>query len=527
MATPVDYSSICSNPEPTAIFMNLEDEFPARYWINLGRRQDRRAETEWQLHQTGITAERFPAVDARFVRKNRGYESAGRYALALSQRLAIRKAMLAGAKAVLILEDDVIFHPDLARRLETIELPEDWGIFYLGCAHQKRPWKAGNGLVRTRYALDTHAFAVRAPYYKQVIAALDASTRANRNKSHPRASDWYLANLHEKIPTYACFPNLAWQAMASSDLAGGTYSNYTSTGEQVSSAGEVIGLGVEMAGGKRWKQPLTVVSDLPDSEQTIATASPKLALMFLTKGGLNQPDAWRAWLDQASGDVTAYAHIKSISDASDDWFRDLQIREVIETKWGDISLVRAMMALLREALLNPQTTHFAFVSESCIPIKSWQEIRNRLRTDGRSQFHCVGQAEMKEKHLERFDAVPWVEARCRKIHSQWVMLNREAAQCLIEDDFTTAFETMTAPDEHYIGSVLAMKGYPLDDSKLYSKDITWVRWQDNPEQRIAPEWITTVNTALQREWMDFPGFFARKISPMAKIANLLDQSQHE
>jgi GR25 family glycosyltransferase involved in LPS biosynthesis len=88
--------------------MNIEETFPARYWINLGRREERRFETEWQLERAGITAERFPAVDARFVRKNRGYENAGRYALALSQRLAIRKAMLAGADAVLILEDDVV-----------------------------------------------------------------------------------------------------------------------------------------------------------------------------------------------------------------------------------------------------------------------------------------------------------------------------------------------------------------------------------------------------------------------------------
>ena len=199
--------------------MNIETEFPARYWINLARRQERRFETEWRLEQAGLTAERFPAVDARFVRKNRGYESAGRYALALTQRLAIRKAMLAGAKAVLIFEDDVVLHPEIQQRLEEIELPEDWGILYLGCAHLRRPWSARPGLVQTPYALDTHAFAVRAPYYRKVMAAL--ARKEGERVPHARASDWFLADLHREIPTYACYPNLAWQAVAASDLAGG------------------------------------------------------------------------------------------------------------------------------------------------------------------------------------------------------------------------------------------------------------------------------------------------------------------
>jgi len=133
------------------VVMNFEKTFPERFWINLGRRADRRGEFEWMLGQTGMTAERFPAVDARFVgrmalgsRKEelvgvsplvRGYESAGRYALALSKRLAVGRARQRGAEAVLLLEDDCVLHPNLLGLLEMMELPEDWGILYLGCAH--------------------------------------------------------------------------------------------------------------------------------------------------------------------------------------------------------------------------------------------------------------------------------------------------------------------------------------------------------------------------------------------------------
>jgi hypothetical protein len=48
--------------------MDFEQAFPLRFWINLGRREDRRNETEARLEEAGVTAERFGAVDARFKR---------------------------------------------------------------------------------------------------------------------------------------------------------------------------------------------------------------------------------------------------------------------------------------------------------------------------------------------------------------------------------------------------------------------------------------------------------------------------
>ncbi len=477
--------------------MQIEKTFPARYWINLGRRHDRRVETEYQLAFAGITAERFPAVDARFVKRNRGYESAGRYALALSQRLAIRKAMLAGAEAVLVLEDDVVFHPELVSRLAEIELPKDWGIFYLGCAHHKRPWPAGQGLVRTPYALDTHAFAVRAPYFRKVMAAL--SRRDGDPTFHARASDWYLADLHGEIPTYACFPNLAWQAVAESDLVQGTYSNYTSAGEQISSHGEVVGLQAERWGARRWIHTRDPVPSTPD---------PRMALLFLTRGDVNHPEIWREFVDGADGAVTVLAHPKDRQAAERGFLAGKAITERHDTAWGDISLVRAMLALLKAALEDETITHFAFVSESCIPVKPWAEIRRRLSLDPRSMMRMDDAAGMKPKHLERLSAVRDLPRRAMRAHSQWSLLNREAAELLAERDLTQHFSGIEAPDEHYFGSVLAVCGYP-EGERVNPLAPTWVRWTED-ETGIRPESQMLTTPSLAAELAAFPGYFARK-----------------
>jgi len=135
--------------------MDFEQAFPLRFWISLGRREDRRNETEARLEEAGVTAERFGTVDAKFKKPEardrkpkpggirakavqeraavgkieglrqpyfaeatrgkdaaatvRGYESVGRYALALTQRLAIREARRRGAPADLLMEDDLGF----------------------------------------------------------------------------------------------------------------------------------------------------------------------------------------------------------------------------------------------------------------------------------------------------------------------------------------------------------------------------------------------------------------------------------
>ncbi len=484
--------------------MNIEKEFPARYWINLGRRQDRRVEMEYQLELAGIRAERFPAVDARFVKRNRGYESAGRYALALSQRLAIRKAMLEGAEAVLVMEDDVVFHPELVQRLEEIVLPEDWGIFYLGCAHRWPPKAVSDGLVKVRYALDTHAFAVRTPYYKRVMAAL--SLRGDEAADHPLASDWFLADLHGEISTYACFPNLAWQAATNSDLAGGVYSNYTENGEQKWGGEELHGVQAAAWGGTRWsgwKRPASEVTD------------PKMGLLFLTRGEVNQPRIWREFTADAGDEVKVFCHAKDREEIVGGFLDGTQIEDWHETQWGDISLVRAMLALLKTAMRDETLTHFAFLSEGCIPIRPWAEMRRRLKLDPRSMMPIKKADEMKPQQRARLDAVRNLSVREMRLHPQWIVLNREAAECVTEDDFTERFSEIFAPDEHYFGTVLAMRGYPIAD-RVNPTTPTWVEWTGSLRCQ-RPVIHCETSSRLAAELAARPGFFARKFDPSSDI----------
>ncbi len=233
--------------------MNLADQFPQRFYMNLGPRDDRRSEVELTFFLHGLEVERMPAVKAAWVKDARGYSSTVRYACGITKALCVRQARLRGADAVLVFEDDLVLDDDFQRKVDALELPDDWGMFYFGCQHLERPQPVSAGLVRVGKALDTHAVAFRAPYFSQILKALRGTGKGKPVTKY--ASDVELSNLQKRIPTYAAFPNLAWQAVSPSDIQNRAYSNYGPRGQQLGRRELVQGLEWEMEHpGQRWSE---------------------------------------------------------------------------------------------------------------------------------------------------------------------------------------------------------------------------------------------------------------------------------
>ena len=531
--------------------MKLDETFPLRFWINLGRREDRRNETEARLEEAGVAAERFAAVDGKrtsnierptsnaegkvlpnkVVAQVRGYESVGRYALALTQRLAIREARRRGAPAVLLMEDDVVFHQNFQALIAAVELPEDWGIFYLGCAHSQRPEWAGARVVRVRHAVDTHAVAIRAPHYARVMEMLDRHGKPDPGEA--KASDQFLALLHREIPTYACYPNLVWQDVSPSDLVMNVYSNYPKDGRQKSWVGAVAGLLGEAVEGDAERRTSNTEHRTPNGNIKAGGSptslnlrgtempqprgkKPRLGLLFLTRGDVNHPEIWREFVEEAPGRVRVFSHPKFPAQLKDGFLEGTAIRERHETKWGDISLVRASRAMLLAALEDESLTHFALLSEACVPVRPLPEILKRLELDPRPQFGFKTLKEAVARHASRIGSVPEVPAGCWRFTSQWWLLDRTAAIFSAGQDYTPLFEKMFVPDEAYFATVLAMQGYPLE-GEVVKKDVTWTWWEKDAGS--PNEWPELPLERLE-SLLHSGALFARKFPKGADIGRL-------
>ena len=64
-------------------------------------------------------------MDAGKVKRRRGYDRAGAYALALRIRLTLRRALREGWETVFFFEDDVVLADGLHGKLAQANLPED------------------------------------------------------------------------------------------------------------------------------------------------------------------------------------------------------------------------------------------------------------------------------------------------------------------------------------------------------------------------------------------------------------------
>lgn len=184
----------------------------------------------------------------------------------------------------------------------------------------------------------------------------------------------------------------------------------------------------------------------------------KIAFLFLTRNNLKRLDIWEEFL---KGDKTGnesrysiYCHAKEPDAITDKLLRENIISEYIETCWGCINLVEANIILMKNALKDPQNKKFMLVSESCVPIVSFNTFYNAIMKNDKSRIgiHKINPS------LDRFNDIVNPEFKKEQFikHSgSGCIFNRKHAQILV-DSFPKLenWRTMNVPDEHYNGNIL-------------------------------------------------------------------------
>lgn len=477
--------------------MSFEEVFPLRFFLNLGRDAGRRGEVEWQLMEAGVEAERFPAIDGRRVKNLRGFPDGKARARAVTQQLALRKARKRGASAVLLLEDDVVFHPNFHALFEELDLPEDWGLLFLGGEHLEGPEVVGRGIVQVREIRGTHAVAVRASCFREVSKALRKG-----------ASLGSLAK-KELTPCYAAFPNLVWQGVKESDYEGAKNCRYTKTGSVKEDLAGQRALLREMVTGEKEER------------------APKLGLLFLTRDDVNQPEVWREWTGQRGGlksalrseeasageEVRVFCHAKNeLPEGA--FLKGHEVSAHHETAWGEVSLVKATRALLEDALADETLTHFMLLSEACVPIRPLSEVLRRLQWDSRPQMRPRA-FEAAPKHFRgRMAKAPEIPKSCSRFSSQWWLFDRTAAMMVMRNDYSDLFAEVFAADETYFATILKMAGYPLEDFIL-NEEVTWTQWSKGAG---SPQSHETIGRKHVQEMVSSKALFARKFPANSDFA---------
>jgi len=207
-------------PKPGAALM-LEDYFPYKVCINLDRRSDRwrRISTRFAAHGiSGIL--RFPAIDGSQLEIPAHWsEFPGAYGCLRSHVAVVENARAAGARSVLVFEDDAVLDPDFNSKFPAYvsQLPQDWDMLMLGAIHGQEPRKVTSNIGRVTLSLSTFAYALKETIYDRFI---------DYNNKASIAVDDNNTVLQKEFNCYCFQPNLAWVEEDYSDIRQETQSHW-------------------------------------------------------------------------------------------------------------------------------------------------------------------------------------------------------------------------------------------------------------------------------------------------------------
>lgn len=181
-----------------------------------------------------------------------------------------------------------------------------------------------------------------------------------------------------------------------------------------------------------------------------------VAYLFLVYDKLHP--IWKLWFPNNENNIYVHSKYELINE-------NIRINQIerIETQWGHISLVEAMLQLLKNAMINESITHFVFLSGNCIPIFNYYYTTDRILHMEKSNIHLFHKRNKKGIHNAFNDS--FIR------HSQWCIFIRNDVDKILSESYTHLFTSVAIPDENYFGTLLNYYNVSFDSSVT-----TYVNW---------------------------------------------------
>ncbi len=238
----------------------------------------------------------------------------------------------------------------------------------------------------------------------------------------------------------------------------------------------------------------------------------KIAFCFLICDIIYQEEIWNIFFNNADQHkYNIYVHYKN--DVPLKYFEKYKLTNCIETNYADISLVKAQNIMLEEGLKDEDNTHFIILSNSCIPLKSFDYIYNKL-DDNYSYFTKI------ELFPRCFD-MGFKRKYLQKSH-QWCILNKKHAKEMLTPVYNIElFKNIYASDEHFYITNIYMK--KLENEILISYHngnnmTTFVDWT-NPVKTGHPKEFINISDRDFVRILNNEHLFGRKFMPECNLMN--------
>ncbi len=243
----------------------------------------------------------------------------------------------------------------------------------------------------------------------------------------------------------------------------------------------------------------------------------KLAFLFLTKGNHNCEIAWNYFFKEIDSNLyNIYCHPKKIPTQS--FLKDNLIANITQTNWGDISLIKATLLLLVDALSDPNNGYFILVSDSCIPVVNFSDLYNSLFSDNKSYIYWSHKANRYERYLKLSNHLRQkISFNHFYSQHQWMILNRKHSIIATKINLLHDFRTVHACDEHYFVTLFHLTG--LLDREFNNKKTTYCDWSN--KKAMHPRLFKHIDEILLDKAHNQGTFFIRKVDRECKLCQYL------
>jgi hypothetical protein len=179
----------------------------------------------------------------------------------------------------------------------------------------------------------------------------------------------------------------------------------------------------------------------------------KISFLFLIYDQIHHEDLWKAFFNGVDPNLyTIHIHYKTQKPLK--WFEAHKLKQTIDTKYADYSLILAHNRLLEEALKDADVYKTINLSQSCIPLKPFQTVYDELTSTPCSIFN-----EAPQNQCERCTSLfPYIRKDKVFKSSNWFILNREHALIATQSHREMEwFRSIESPEEHYFITIIRAK----------------------------------------------------------------------
>jgi len=243
----------------------------------------------------------------------------------------------------------------------------------------------------------------------------------------------------------------------------------------------------------------------------------KLVFCFLTYDNIIRYDVWNSFFKNIDFEkYIVYIHPKNIKDISyyqniyNFNFKIIKNRVFTKEKY-DINIVKATLKLLEESFFDDTNiSHFIFLSQSCIPLYNFNKLFDLITSFPNSVISCID-GNKKERYLQLSNSLK------KNIHINHffkqqpnMILIRDDVEQLIKFNYTSHYNNMTCPDEHYFINILLH----IFKKKIIKKQIHFCNYDLRRTQALE---FMNIDANFIDSIRNYGFLFTRKVSIKSNI----------